>query len=269
MTTIDAHVITDSLSPAGARLVTLQLKYPRFVHAQFMTHRVFSRNASSSRAIPVRRMIETVREDPVYPVDWGRNQPGMQAGEAVSAETAAAAQAAWDDLLQAALATAERLADMKVHKQVVNRVLEPFAHISVICTATEWDNFFALRLHEAAQPEIQALARAIHDAMAASTPTPRPRGAWHLPYVDDAAGLSAEDARLVSVARCARVSYLRHDGTAPDLADDLALARRRLADRHMSPFEQQATPLAEATTPAANFRGWSPYRALVEAEQGS
>ena len=76
---MEVKVIADSISESGKRITTFQLKYPRFIHSEVMTHRVFSRNASSSRAIPVKKMIEQVRNNPAMPIHWGANQSGMQA----------------------------------------------------------------------------------------------------------------------------------------------------------------------------------------------
>ena len=153
--TITAKIIADSISPAGARLTTLQLRYPRFIHAEFMTHRMFSRNASSSRAIPVERLIQDVLDDPAMPVFWGKNQPGMQAredhhalvgGEGVSGydhfDDSITREAAWLISRGIAIQHAREFAKAGYHKQIVNRLLEPFSHINVVVTATEWENFF-------------------------------------------------------------------------------------------------------------------------------
>jgi thymidylate synthase ThyX len=163
-----ARVLLDSRSPSGARLTTLEVRYPRFIHSEMMTHRVFSRNAASSRAIPIKKMIAAVREEPALPVYWGRNQTGMSAREAVTPEVEALARAEWQSALEDALAHAERLAekDIDLHKQLVNRLLEPFAWITVIITATDWANFFTQRCHPDAQPEIKhGCARAVASAL--------------------------------------------------------------------------------------------------------
>ena len=143
--TITAKIIEDSISPTRARLVTYQLRYPRFIHAELMTHRLFSRNASSSRAIPVQRLLADIEEDPAMPVHWGVNQKGMQAHEEMDAFQISAAKALWLEARDNALSYARALDGMGLHKQLTNRITEPWAHISVVCTATEWDNFFMLR----------------------------------------------------------------------------------------------------------------------------
>src|SRR5580693_3942450 len=182
-----ARVLLDSRSPSGARLTTLEVRYPRFIHSEMMTHRVFSRNAASSRAIPIKKMIAAAREDPALPVYWGRNQTGMSAREAVAPDVEARARAEWQAALEDALRHAERLAakDIDLHKQLVNRLLEPFAWITVIITASEWSNFFTQRCHPDAQPEIKHVAELMLDAYRRSTPGVVPDGGWHLPLIQD------------------------------------------------------------------------------------
>ena len=261
-----ARVLLDSVSPGGIRLTTMEVRYPRFVHAEVMTHRVFSRNAASSRSVPVRKMIDAVRADPAMPVWWGRNQSGMQARAEIDDAARAVAEAEWRAALADALAHAERLvaADVNLHKQLVNRLLEPFAWITVILTATEWTNFFAQRAHEDAQPELQHVATLMRDARDASSPEPVELGEWHTPLLaDDERSSLPLDARLqISVARCARVSYLSHDGTR-DHARDIELYERLLgggANGHWSPFEHVATPLSDRDGWSGNFRGWEQFR---------
>lgn len=282
----EAKIIEDSINRAGIRLITMQLRYPRFVHAEFMTHRVFSRNASSSRAIPVAKMIEQVRTNPAMPVHWGRNQPGMQAREELTGRELAEVKGMWIQAARAAAECAEYMNARGAHKQVVNRILEPFQWISVVVTATEWDNFFELRDHEDADPNIAKLARLMNEAQAASTPTERCRywqepvnsKHWHLPYV-------SEDERFeylkdpntlakLSTARCARVSYLKHDGTKPSIAEDLALYERLVGSHplHASPTEHAAlvgmydedAAWNEVGMWHKNFRGWIQWRVFVE-----
>ena len=150
-----ARILLDSLSPVGARLTTMEVRYPRFIHSEMMTHRVFSRNAASSRAVPIKKMIAAVREEPAMPIFWGKNQSGMAAREEIVGDARVRAETEWRRALDNALETAEQLSSSEVdlHKQLVNRILEPFAWITVIITATEWANFFTQRLHADAQPE--------------------------------------------------------------------------------------------------------------------
>jgi thymidylate synthase ThyX len=262
-----ARVLLDSVSPAGIRLTTMEVRYPRFIHSEVMTHRVLSKNSGSSRAIPIRKMIDAVRSEPAMPLWWGRNQSGMQAREEIDEPMRALAEAEWKRALEDALAHAERLAasDINLHKQLVNRILEPFAWITVIVTATEWANFFTQRTHEDAQPELKHIADMMLAAYRASTPRPLGLGEWHTPLIlpDEESALSQDERLQISVARCARVSYLSHDGTR-DHAKDIELYERLVgggANGHWSPFEHVATPLAEGRSAwSGNFRGWEQYR---------
>lgn len=237
---ITTKVIAHSTAPFHPNIVTLQLRYPRFIHAEFMTHRMFSRNASSSRAIPVTKLLAQVEEQPAMPIHWGKNQPGMQADEALPSNATEWKQAAWHAVEHATV-----LNEQNYHKQIVNRLTEPFQFISVVVTATEWDNFFKLRLHPAAQPEIHELANVMYTAIDCSTPQLLRKGQWHLPYVpeEEQEGVGMEMLRSLSAARCARVSYLNHDSTKPNPLKDIELANTLLDAGHMSPFEHQATPM--------------------------
>lgn len=271
--TITTIVLADSISPDGIRLTTMQLRYPKFIHGEFMTHRVFSRNASSSRAIPIQRLIQDVVDDPAMPVSWGRNQKGMQAGEELPG-----VEWEWLDACNSAVQKARHLASLGLHKQIVNRIIEPFCHINVVVSATEWANFYALRRHADADPTMQALANAMWDAQQASVPVVLEPGEWHLPYFPDVHGKACtpphDDAIKVSVARCARVSYFTHEGKHTDIHEDLALYERLVGSQplHASPAEHQATPDTIGATEwlhreqHGNFLGWRQFRKMLPQE---
>ncbi len=271
MTIITAKVIEDSVSAhTGIRLTTMQLQYPRLIHAEFMTHRVFSRNASSSRAIPVAKVIEQVRKEPAMPIHWGVNQPGMQAKAELQGEDRERAIALWMRAANEAADTAELMMGLGLHKQVANRILEPFQYMHVIMSSTEFDNFYELRDHEDADPNIWALAKVMRAAQGQSTPKTLNDGEWHMPYVTlDERLRHYGDIELLlklSAARCARVSYLTHDGQKPEIEKDVALYERLVGSRplHASPIEHQATPLHSAQEWSGNFRGWLQNRQIVE-----
>lgn len=299
--TITAKILADSVGPLGTRLTTWELRYPRFIHAELMTHRALSRNAGSSRAIPVKRMNARIAADPATPVEWGANKPGMQASEVIRPEEEAQAKVLWAAGCAEALKVSAALDGLNVHKQIVNRVAEPWAHIAVVASGTEFANFFTLRHHPMAQPEFQALAALMADVYRGTSPRGLGPNEWHLPYVTDAerAALSIDDAIRCSVARCARVSYDNSDGTPPTLASDLALYLRLVGGKplHASPTEHQATPFydwAKANPGAsihsvlqeaqprwghpydtrwkdpvpwsANFRGFFQYRQLLKGQ---
>lgn len=269
---VEAKVIEDSIGPNGKRLVTLQLRYPRFIHAEVMTHRVFSRNASSSRAIPVKKVLQQVWNDPATPIHWGANQSGMQAKTELIGFKRKLAEKLWKYSGRAACMFAWGMMKIGMHKQVANRILEPWQYIHVVLTATEFDNFFSLRLHEDAQPEIYALAAEMAKVMATSTPKSLGFGEWHLPYIkpQERKDYATPFLRRMSAARCARVSYLTHDGKEPDVEKDLALYHRLVGSQpiHASPTEHQAMPQfgdADARY-CGNFVGWVQSRKLIEAE---
>ncbi len=262
--TIEAKIILDSISPDNIRLTTYQLRYPRFIHAEFMTHRVFSRNASSSRAIPVKRMIEDIIRDPAMPIYWGSHKPGMQAGEEITGRELRDAKLFWEQAMSSAIIYTEKLIGLGLHKQIANRILEPWAHINVVVTATEWANFFGLRSHPDAQPEIKMLSDLMQEARDNSEPSLVEYGKWHLPYIlgSDWEAIRAyakknritrdepnydelaKIALLVSTARCARVSYLTHDGRETSVEEDMELAQKLVVATplHASPAEHQASP---------------------------
>jgi thymidylate synthase ThyX len=266
---IKAEIICDSIGSHGKRLTTFVLTYPRFVHAEFMTHRMISKNSASSRAIPSARMIEDVLENPAEPVFWGKNQAGMSAAEALDDEREGQARASWSTACLNAVHVARALNEIGLHKQIANRVLEPWFHMRVIASATEWENFFFLRSHPAAQPEIQALSDAMLFQYVNRSPVSKQPGEWHLPFIDEERdrALNIQMKLRLSVARCARVSYLNHDGTPAPVEKDIELFERLTTSRpgHWSPTEHQAECL-EMNVPSGNFRGWLQYRKFFAGE---
>lgn len=302
--TIEAKIIADSayidLGRKDFRITTFQLKYPRFIHAEFMTHRVFSRNASSSRAIPFKKTLRDIKSDMAFPIEFKSNKVGMQAGHTLSPFKQNLCRAAWRVSGHMACAFGWLLYKLGAHKQYVNRITEPWSHISVVVTATEWNNFFALRFHSMAQPEICELARQMFVLYKNNIPDALERYEWHLPYVSNAEKLiyhramaSSDGGKYFknmvrgsggfndlsyweplikrSVARCARVSYLRHDGQKPAHHQDTKLYDRLLAEQpiHASPAEHQAKPsdlVMPETEMSGNFRGWVQYRKLLPNE---
>ncbi len=264
---IEAKIVADSMSPSGVRLTTYSIVYPRFVHSELLTHRVFSRNAASSRAIPVKKFMKTLRENPASPVWWGKNQPGMQAKDELTGFRLWMSKRMWIFACYLMLFCAWVFDKLGLHKQIANRILEPWFHMRTIITATEWQNFFALRMHPDAQPEIRALAFAMQKQMDESLPKNLTLKEWHLPYVTDEERKTLDTATLLKVctARCCRVSYLNHEGKV-ELDKDLKLHARLLADGHMSPFEHAALPLEDANSWSGNFRGWHQYRKQIPNE---
>lgn len=270
---IVANVVLDSVAPCGSRLTTFELMYPRMVHAELMTHRVFSRNAASSRAIPTSKILEAVKTNPAMPVWWGKNQSGMQAREELTGTTRYIAEETWLAARDEAVKKAEAMLALGVHKQIVNRVLEPWMHITVIVTASTYDNWFKLRAHPDAQPEIRVLAENMRDAYNASTPHKIDAGQWHIPYVNHTKGngkyvyvYNEPEALKAGTARCARVSYVRQLELKP-LEEDIARHDDLAKSGHWSPFEHSAMALGTRER-IGNFSGWLQYRKLFSGESG-
>lgn len=300
MTTISAQIVADSINATGDRLTTIHMRYPRFIHAEVMTHRVFSRNARSSRAVPVAKMLEEIRNDPVVPLHWGKNQKGMQAEQECDAEviypdthedgySGGTPVEAWLKARDYAVKFADGFADAGYHKQVVNRLLEPFMHIDTLVSATEWANFLHLRDHKDAEPHIAMLAREVRKAMDASTPDDLLIGQWHLPYVphweraEIVKAVTGRDWRedwkeadylamiKVSAARCARISYKPFDGSSEvDYVAELNRYDLLVGSQpmHASPVEHQATPDPVFYRRAlhGNFIGWMQHRKTLKGE---
>lgn len=311
--TISAKIIADSItdSPFGIRITTYELEYPRFVHAEFLTHRMFSRNAASSRAIPVKSAIELILADTARPIHWGKNQPGMSAKEecnelikmehhSLSGMLSLSREEAWDLARDRVIEVANAFSAAGYHKQIVNRLTEPFAHIKVVLTVTEDDNWFWLRNHVDAQPEIHALAQKMLAVKDASTPVVLKEGWWHTPYYGDGywrdsgharvvdgkleavdhkypGAHSLKEALAISSSCCAQVSYRKNDES---LEKAMSIFARLVESEpvHASPFEHQATPIpmqeslpkgvthmrfSDQSLWSANFKGWIQHRQLI------
>ena len=300
---IKARILADSIGPAGVRLTTWELTYHRYMHAELMTYGMFSRNAASSRAIPVKKMRDRIRKNPAMPVAWGMNQPGMQAGEELQGWRRKAAIWAWLLGCYCALFVSWLLLKLNVHKQITNRVTEPWMFITTIVTADEYAlaNMWHQRDHKDAQPEFRVLARLMWVEYNLHQPQVLKIGEWHLPFIQSADVLETvkkhsdvyfdantsidpiklihiaeamdcdmvtvmADLKAVSVGRCARVSYLTHDGKR-DLNEDIKLHDKMKNSNpgHWSPFEHIAQALAIPAT-QAKLHGWTPYRMTFKNE---
>ena len=263
MNNTSAKVIADSINESGDRVTTLELEYPRIILAEFNTHRVFSRNTASSRAIPVKTMLKNIWNFPFVPWYWGANQSGMQAKEQLSKPRIFIANALWKTGVCINLLGSYLLSSIGVHKQLSNRNTEYASYIKTIVTSTDFDNFISLRLHPAAQPEICDLAFKIKDALANSKPVLLKEGKWHTPYIDDAnCGLyPIERAKKISVSCCAQVSYRTND-ISIDKAIRITDALSKSRPIHASPFEHVCTP----GNGKGNLKGWISYREEIESE---
>jgi thymidylate synthase ThyX len=274
---ISAKILADSISMCGHRITTLVIEFPRVILPEFLTHRMFSKNTSSSRAIPIEKMIQKVIDEPFIPVHWGKNQKGMAAREELTGDKLVEAKLAWIRARDRAIDSARELHAAGMHKQICNRVIEGFTYTKMIVTATEFNNFFKLRCHEDAQPEIRVLAETMRDAIHNSVPVVRDHNAsdwsgWHLPFVtpeelEDTSQYNRFRNLVRSVARCARVSYDRVEGGASDFENDLRIFKQLCGEvPHFSPFEHQAYPTKD-TDNYFNLVGWRSLRYDLEQDR--
>lgn len=257
---ISAKIILDSISQAGARITTMELVMPRIILAEFNTHRAFSRNSASSRAVSVSKKIEEILTNPFIPSIFCKNEKGMQATQEIDSGNIERAKEIWLESSKYAAIQARDLAGLGVHKQVVNRLLEPFLWHTVLVTATEWNNFFEQRCSPLAEPHIEMLANKMWDCLVSSVPNELKNMQWHLPFISTEID-TLDNTILVSAARCARVSYQKH-GQETKWEDDLKIGKSLLNANptHWSPFEHQAMASFYATDKCANFMGWEQAR---------
>jgi len=307
--TISAKIIADSQFEEY-RLTTFQVRLHRFILPEITRHRMLSFSVGSNRAVPTNKIIGQVEDNPAFPVFWGKNKPGMSADEEEHAPIhdnacliynpprpmCVSREQFWQAVSYRNATAARNMKDAGYHKQITNRLLEPFQWCDMIISGTEWGNFFDLRLDSAAQPEIRRVAQEMKRSLENSTPNPLQLGEWHFPYVDTEVDteLDLETRRLCSAARCARVSYLNHDKSEPDVEKDVELAKRLMDDWHWSPFEHQGTPMKVTNgyktglwslkegldSPgythvdcnldvwSANFRGFIQHRKLIDGTSG-
>jgi thymidylate synthase ThyX len=297
---ITAKIIADSVCPEGNRMTTMEIEYPRFILSELNTHRMLSKNSASSRAIPVKAMHDHIRNNTATPIYWGINQPGMKAKEEATGSDLSEAKYIWAKARDASINYAAHLADLNIHKQITNRITEPWMLMKTVISGTEWNNFFYLRNHMDAQPEIHQLAQVMFDELTMSTPQELKPGEWHVPYVksernkyghleylDTAGGyLSIMDARVISASCCAQVSYRKNDDTL-DKAKNIFSQLIESVPAHASPVEHQASPMdigsierfnpetwesgithvsASSDLWSGNLRGWIQFRKLIRDE---
>jgi thymidylate synthase ThyX len=244
----EAKIICDSVNKYGSRLTTITATYPRFVHSELMTHRTFSRNAASSRAIPISKVIEQVVHNPAAPYKWQVNIKGMQGGDSLPALDLLHAKDEWMFARDNAVESVQRLQILGAHKQICNRLLEPFVWMTTVISATNWRNFFHLRCNDLADPTIRHIAEMIKFVVENNDPEFLDNGEWHLPFVHNSMDInklisnySSEYCKKISAARCARVSYLNHD-KIHDPEGDLKLFASLVENGHWSALEHVASP---------------------------
>lgn len=276
---ISVIVVADSINANGVRLFTILAKYPRFIHAELMTHRGLSKNTSSSRAIPVEKMLAEIVRNPAMPEFWGLNQSGMQAKGEVRGVARWLAKKLWRTARWPAVAASWLMHKVGIHKQLANRLVEPWQHVTVLISGTDrcWHHFFGLRAHPDAQPTFQVLAYRILDRYLGHTPNIVKPGGYHMPFGDYLPDDVPDRMKLkIATGRSARLSYLTHDGER-SAAKDIGLHERLIAadPAHASPFEHCAmsVPFVRPGLRSnfdvgygADSSGWLQYRKTFENE---
>jgi hypothetical protein len=285
-----AKIIADSVSLGGKRITTFHLHYPRFIHAEVMTHRELSRNGRSSRAVPLKTTIQEVIDTPVIPWHWHKNQPGMSGsiewdepinlgptdfdfdGTAYYSDIPYSKEEAWLAARDAVVDVVEGFANAEYHKQVPNRLLEPYMWMDLLVTATNWNNMFYLRTDKGSvEPHFYDLVQLIIEALNESSPVMVKDGNWHLPYITpfEIDTYDTDTLIKISVARCARISYTPFDGNG-SIERELDRYSKLIDSRpiHASPSEHQATPddLSLNTPLWGNFKNWIQYRKTIPGE---
>lgn len=267
---ISAEIIADSINQQGDRVTTMLLTFPRFILAELNTHRLFSKNSASSRAIPFKTMVKSVEEDPFVPIAWMKDHKGMQGIEYFTIEddkqllTSGKYYSAIDKLEERWLTARDKavqfatdLNTIGLTKQLCNRLLEPFMWHTVLLTSTEFDNFYDLRLSENVEIHMRKLAQEMKFAMNYSLPKELKSEEWHIPFGDkidlqdwynnnkkhtSAFWNELEEYEQdcwnikIATARAARLSYMTFDGNI-DYKKDLQLYNQLLESKHLSPFE--------------------------------
>lgn len=275
---IDAKVIADSINPdTGKRITTLAIKIPRIILSEHNTHRSLSRNFSSSRAIPAKKLRKEAWEHPFVPIYWGANKSGMSADQQLTGFNLSMAKFSWKLAGKFAVMFHKMMEIVGMHKQTCNRIIEPWMSVVGTITSTEWDNFLRLRYDRNAQPEIIVLAKKIHDAIKASEPTV-PENGIHLPFIDEEERKTFPIDQLIkiSVARCCRTSYANCLGKKSQPEEDIKLYHRLLGNGHFSPFEHIALIPNHGRVAKElqydlqrNFRGWYQLRAFIQPESNT
>ena len=264
MDNIKVKIIKDSISPDENRVTTFELEYPRYIHAQLLTHRVFSRNSASSRAIPIEKTLNLIYENPVNPI-WTYNQPGMQGEIVVDPVLKCKMDLIWGKARKEMMENVRELVKLGAHKQDVNRLLEPFETIKTILTGSQFKHFFNLRISTEVQPETRILAEKMKAAYDSSRPELLKYGEWHTPYVSN----TDKNAKDISVACCAQVSY-RKLNTDPEKCKEIFYKLINGGKIHASPFEHVCRPTnyMEGETDTGNIKGFHQYRYDVEMNNG-
>jgi thymidylate synthase ThyX len=265
---ISAEVIAKSKNfLTSDTLVTFLLTYPRIIHAEILTHRVFSRNCASSRAVPVPKQIHKLESEYFIPDQWVANCKGMSPSAEIPEQNIDPAIAVWNRAKQEAVIASAELYELGVHKEISNRLTEPFQIMQTVLTVSNSENFYRLRLSETAQRQIRALALAMYEANEAAEPEVLRAGEWHLPFLSPTEKkiYNLQTLIALSIARCARVSYYLVDGTPSNIEKDIALGQKLIKDHHLSPCEHSAMAFSRHVK-IGNFVGFMQFRKFLKEE---
>lgn len=304
-----AKIIADSANSFGDRVTSFQVRFHRFVLAEFNTHAVFDRNSASSRAIPAGTQLRRYDVDPAWPISWPAEQKGMSGGSELTGNDLEDARALFSDVKSyTQQAVSQYLQghpepEHRLHKSLLNRLLEPLQWHTALVTASSYGNFFEQRVSPAAQPELRVVAAMMQELYNSNEPVVLKRGEWHLPYIrsgPEFSGVDREnvqglrigesgeyDVRHISAARCARVSYLTQEGQR-DYTKDVELYASLVENGHWSPLGHVCTPwpnggqhyspvldpdtgrrLVDCRLPRlGKFVGWQQWRHIVEGQMG-
>jgi thymidylate synthase ThyX len=245
----------------GTKIATLEVKVPYHTWIHLLTHRAFSRNAQSSRGIPFTRLLERAT---YIPESFPINKPGMSPENYID-KTHPDYQTLcnlWIKARTLAIETANTMYLHEVHKEIINRVIQPYCYITGIITATDWDNFIELRTASSTQEDTRKVAIRVREII---NDMQFMNQMWHIPYVDTMnEKMPINDSLLISAARCARVSYLNHNNEKNNHEKDMKLANQLLTDKHMSPFEHQACGYKGKYY---NLSNWLSQRFIIESEK--
>lgn len=269
MTYVYASIMADSINGVTHdRLTTFQVECPLWVWYDLLTHRLLSRNASSMRAEPFASIRARIYSRPNFPSPTTTYAKGMVSNEVMMPEHQRQADRAFRRALNTIMERHHDLEELGASKQDANTLLMPFVTMTGILSATEWANFFKLRCDAGARPAFQTLAKMMRQLYSDSAPKVLNPGAWHLPYIAASEDTQPVNRRQVhSVARCARVSWLKHDKMTATFDEDANRHEQLIRDGHWSPFEHQAVALPRRMM-VGNYVGWLQYRKLFGTESG-
>ncbi len=280
---IKAKIVQDSSLPTGERVLTFSAMYGRLIHSELLRHRAASHSVKSSRAIPTKKYREEVKQNIYVPVKFGTKKRGMQAGKPTFLSKFYG-ERVWRLSSKFACLFHWMMEKLDIHKEVANRILEPYVWVEETITveADALKEIAELRIHDDAQEDVRKIVEEMLYEMDKSTPVELKEGQWHVPYVvrkitngvmtytdNNGKNLTSDEAIICSAARSARSSYANHDNSMSVFEKDIKLAKQLIGSKpmHLSPFEHQARPFKddlEKNQYGSNFRHFFQQRKAIE-----